>query len=183
MGPSGRGSTGHVEGGLTSASPRLLIVSSLMDSKARREHARGHISPKLRRSLRMFLVVSAVLLLAVIFEAVRYHASFWQVGLGLVAGVLIGTVFSRMYKLSWDEDAQHVVSRIDIYGVVVLVAYVAFDLLRENLVHVFTHNEGVPAISLALLAGGMYGRTVGSVHVILGMLHDQKVFSRAPAVE
>lgn len=151
-----------------------------MDRKAQRAHARTHINPKLRRNLRLFLLISVVLLVAVIFEAVRYHAEVWQVGLGLVVGVILGSLFARMYKLSWDTDAQHVTSSIDIFGVVVLVLYVAFDLSRGSVVHLFTHSEAVPAISLALLAGTMYGRVVGSGRVIVKILREQEVFAHLP---
>ena len=149
-----------------------------MDKKQEREHARTHIDPKLRRSLRMFLVISAVLLIAVIYEALHYHAIYWEIGLGLAVGILFGSLFSRMYKISWDKDANHVSNNIDIYGIVILILYVTFDLLRGHIVNVFTHNEAVPAISLALLAGTMYGRVLGSGHIIVKILKRQEVFSR-----
>jgi hypothetical protein len=148
-----------------------------MDRRALRAHARAHVNPKLRRNLRLYLLISAVLLIAVIYETAHYHAVIWQVGLALLIGALCGGLFARMYKISWDKDAQHVSSNIDIYGVVVLVLYVAYDLSRGHLVHIFIHNQGVPAISLALLAGAMYGRVLASGRVIMRILKEQEVFS------
>lgn len=151
-----------------------------MDRKARHAHARTHINPKLRRNLRLFLLISVVLLIAVIAETISYGAVPWQVGLGLLVGVGLGTLFARMNKLSWDKDAQHVTSNIDTYGVMVLVLYIAFELSRDMIVHFFTHSESVAAISLALLAGTMYGRVIGSGHVIVKILKEQRVFSHLP---
>ena len=149
-----------------------------MNKRELRSHARSHINRKLRRNLRLYFIISVILLAAVIYEAVRYHATFWQVALGLLVGVLCGGLFARMYKISWDEDAQHVTSNIDIYGGVVLVLYIAFDLSRGHLVHIFTHGEALPAISLSLLAGAMYGRVLASGHVIIKILREQQVFTR-----
>jgi hypothetical protein len=146
-----------------------------MDDKATREQARAHIHPKLRRNLRLFIVIALALLIVVTVDTIRGHAPVWQVVLGFVAGGTLGMIFARMYKLSWDKNAMHVSSRIDIYGAVMLVLYIAFDLSRTYLVHIFTHSTAVPAISLALLAGAMYGRVLGSGHVIVAILREQQV--------
>ncbi len=149
-----------------------------MDRKALRDHARSHVNPKLQRSLRLYFIISVILLAAVIYEALHYRATVWQIILGLLVGILCGAIFARMYKISWDKDAEHVTSNIDIYGAVVLVLYIVFDLSRGHLVHIFTHSEAVPAISLSLLAGAMYGRVVASGHIIVKILKEQQVFSR-----
>lgn len=151
-----------------------------MDRKAQRTHARKHINPKLRRNLRLFLLISVVLVIVVIVESIRFHAVIWQVVLGLLVGIILGSLFARMYKISWDKDAQHVTSRIDLYGVGVLLLYVVFELFRDTIVHVFTHSESVPAISLALLAGTMYGRVIGSGRVIMKILKEQEIFRHLP---
>lgn len=154
-----------------------------MDRKAHRSHARTHINPKLRRNLRLFLLISVVLLIAVIAETISYQANVWQVSLGLLVGIGLGSLFARMYKISWDKDAQHVTSNIDAYGVMVLVLYIVFELSRDMVVHFFTQSESVAAISLALLAGTMYGRVIGSGRTIVKILREQKVFSHLPRHE
>ena len=147
------------------------------DRHTRSQYAYAHTSPRLRLSLRLFVVVAIVLLAAVIYEAIRYHAAAWQIILGLLVGMAFGIVFARMYHISWDEDAQHVTNNIDIYGIVVLILYIAFDFSRSHLVHIFTHSSAVPAISLALLAGAMYGRVLGSGRAIMKILREQEVLS------
>ncbi|MBW4061050.1 hypothetical protein HJC99_00550 [Candidatus Saccharibacteria bacterium] len=146
----------------------------------RREQRRTitkHLNPKLRRSLRLLLAISVVLIGFVIYDIIRDHASIWQVGLGLLAGMGVGLISARIYKISWNDESQHAASNIDIYGVIVLVLYVAFDLSRNHIVHLFTSSQSVPAITLALLAGAMYGRVFGTGRKIMQVLREQQVLT------
>ncbi len=137
------------------------------ERKALKEDARQHLDPKLRRSLRLFLVISALLLAVVIYETIHDHANVGYVALGLIAGIALGTVLSRMYKISWDHDAQRATYRIDIVGGIVLGLYVVFSLFRGNLVGFLAPGQSAAAMSMALLAGAMYGRVLGSGRTIV----------------
>lgn len=139
-----------------------------------------HTDPKLRRSLRIYLLVSLVVFIFMVISALRSGASFIAVLIGLIAGVLIGILFSRVYKISWNKDADHAIYKMDILGIVLLVIFIFFDLNRGNLVELFIHGESVGAASLALLAGAFYGRVLGSGRDIIKVLKEQEVFVKIP---
>lgn len=149
---------------------RDFTRKSWTERKALTKDARQHVDPKLRRSLRLFLVISAVLLAVVIYETIRDHTSVGYVALGLIAGISVGILLSRMYEISWDHGGQRATYRIDIIGGIVLVLYVLFSFFRSNLVGFFVQGQSVAAISMAVLAGGMFGRVLGSGRMIVRVL-------------
>lgn len=134
-----------------------------------------HIHPKLRRSLRLYLLISAILFVMVVVTAIRAHANVLIVLIGLMAGVGIGILFNRVYKISWDKQANRAVYKMDAYGIVLLVLYIVFDLTRHNLVELFTQGSAVGATSLALLSGAMYGRVLGTGRSIVRVVRQEKI--------
>lgn len=142
-----------------------------------RHIARKHLHPKLRRSLRIYLVISVLVFILVCVDAFQDHANPLFVLLGLIVGISIGALFTRIYKISWDNKGGNVIQRMDIFGGVLIILYIAFDLSREHLVELFIHGGSVASVSLALLAGALFGRVLGSGRVIGKILHDEGVFS------
>jgi hypothetical protein len=157
-----------------------MFISSKRHEKhiARKQFAENHIHPKLRRSLRLYLLISAIVLVLVIISMFNARANPLIVGCGLLVGVIVGIVFNRIYKISWDQDAARAVSKTDIYGVGLLVMYVIFDLSRGDLVKLFTHGPAVGATSLALLAGALFGRVLGTGKVIIRVFKEEKLLPK-----
>jgi len=145
--------------------------------KKRREAGKKYVHLKLRRSLRIYFVVSLIVLILVIYDMLRDHANPLLVLLGLVVGIIVGKMFTRIYKISWDDTGGNVIQKMDIYGIVLIVFYVAFDLSREHLVEIFIHGGSVASVSLALLAGAFYGRVLGSIKAIRRVIQEEKVFA------
>lgn len=145
--------------------------------KKRHEAGKKYVHPKLRRSLRIYFVISLIVLILVICDMLRDHANPFLVLLGLIVGILVGNVFTRIYKITWDDEGGNVIQRMDIFGIVLIIFYIAFDLSREHLVEIFVHGGSVASISLALLAGALYGRVLGSIKVIKRVIRDEKIFS------
>jgi hypothetical protein len=82
-----------------------------------------------------------------------------------------------MFHISWNHDAKKVVSRFDVYGVIILVLYIFFEIFREKIVGYFTHDIQVGTVGFALLAGIMFGRVLGTRGKIMKILKEQHVFS------
>jgi hypothetical protein len=102
-----------------------------------------------------------------------------RLDLGIIAlliGILIGMVTSRMYHISWDKNAKKVISRLDIYGIIILILYVFLEIFRERIVGFVTHDFEVGTIGFAILAGIMFGRVLGTRGKIIKVLNDQRVF-------
>jgi uncharacterized membrane-anchored protein len=153
------------------------MPNKMSNIRKKRQLLRKHINPKLRRSLRIYLIVGAAVLIYVIISTIKSGASAIAVILGLIAGAVIGMILSRIYKISWDKDANHVIHRMDVFGIVLLAVFVVFDLNRGHIVQLFVHGDSVGTISLALLAGAFYGRVFGAGRGIVKVLREQKVLS------
>lgn len=145
--------------------------------RKRQEAAKKYIHPKLRRSLRIYFIVSLIVLILVIYDMFRDQANPLLVLVGLIVGIIVGKMFTRIYKISWDDEGGNVIQRMDIFGIVLIVFYITFDVSREHLVEIFIHGGSVASVSLALLAGALYGRVLGSIKVIRRVIRDEKIFS------
>jgi hypothetical protein len=125
----------------------------------------------------LYFGISAVLLGVVIYNILKNHIGLGLPLVGLVAGVTMGIVFSRINKLSWDQGAAQVISRMDTFGIVLLVVYIVFEVFREHLVGYFVHGPSLFAVSFAVLAGVMYGRVLGMRGRIRQIFRDQNINS------
>jgi hypothetical protein len=93
-----------------------------------------------------------------------------------MAGIVVGIVSARMFHISWNKDAKKIVSRLDEYGVIILVLYILFELKREWIVSNFVQGAIIGPTSFSLLTGIMIGRVLGTRGRIVQVLREQKVF-------
>jgi len=144
-------------------------------TKSRKDHTQ-HIDKRLRFRLRLYFLIAVILIGVLIFNVIRGSLQL-DFGIeGLVIGILLGVITSRMYHTSWNKDAKKVVSRLDVYGVLILILYVVFEIFREKIVGYFTHDVQVATVGFAVLAGIMLGRVIGTRGKIMRILREQKVF-------
>lgn len=145
----------------------------------RHAHVRKHVSPKIRRSLRLYLGICVVLLGFVVHDVMQGNAQLSYVATGLLAGSISGAILSRMKKVSWHEETGMATNAMDGIGVVFLILYIVFEIFRENLVELFIQGPVVASVSLALLAGSFYGRVIGDLRSVKKILKLQGVFEDA----
>ncbi|MEJ0001868.1 MAG: hypothetical protein WDN09_01635 [bacterium] len=119
------------------------------------------VHKRLRMRVIIYFVISIVVLGVSIFHILKDGANAFLALVGLLVGIVIGTVVARMYKISWDKNAAQVISKFDAVGVIILVLYVVFEVFRSKIVGYFVHGPSVLAVSFAILAGIMYGRVFG----------------------
>lgn len=143
--------------------------------KSLRQHAH-HIDKKLKFRLRIYIVISLILLGIFIYNIVRGQLRLDLGLIGLIAGIGIGIITSRMFHTSWNHDTKKVVSRLDRFGIGILVFYILFEVFRDKLVGFFTHDFQVGTIGFAVLAGIMFGRVIGARGSIMKVLKEQEIF-------
>lgn len=144
--------------------------------KSLKNHAH-HLDKRLRFTLRAYVVISLILIGLLIYNMARGELRLDYGLIGLSVGTFMGVITSRMYHISWNTDVRKVVSRLDLYGIGILVLYVLFEIFREKIVGYFTHDFEVAAVGFAVLAGIMFGRVLGTRGKIMEVLKEQKVFS------
>ncbi len=93
----------------------------------------------------------------------------WALG-GILIGVGVGTLVSRMYRLSWDEKTNHVIGRIDWIGAIILICYLIFTFTRTSYLSQYIQGTLLSALILSINAGTMLGRVITTDHGIKKIL-------------
>jgi hypothetical protein len=94
---------------------------------------------------------------------------------GILVGLLVGIVTARRYHLSWDHDAKKIVSRLDLIGIIILVIYIIFVIVRSKLIGIFVQGPVVGAVGFSITAGVMIGRVVGTRNAIIEILQEREI--------
>jgi hypothetical protein len=131
-----------------------------------REHLDRRLVMQLRLFCAIFLVISGLIIVAVIRQTIEIKFAFG----GILTGLVIGIVLSRMHHLTWDEQAAKVVGQIDWIGGVILTLYIVFLLGRDWLFGHWVQAGFLMTLGLCLSAGTMFGRVFGVRHGILKIL-------------
>lgn len=120
----------------------------------------------------MYLGISVVIVVAIIYRIVVHGGGFLYPAIALTVGLVVGIFLSRMFKVSWDRDAEKVVSRIDIYGAVLLGIYIVVEISGEDLIRRWFSGPEVLTIILALAGGAVLGRGLGISRKMLQVLRE-----------
>ncbi len=129
-----------------------------------------YLDKRLIRRLRIYTIVMLVMLLVIIFEVLRGAFTIAWAGGGILIGLGIGTLVSRMYSLNWDEDTSQVISRIDWIGAVILVFYLTFVFTRTYYLSYWIQGAPLMGLIFSLTAGTMLGRVLSTEHGIKKIL-------------
>jgi len=132
-----------------------------METKLTREHLDAHIDRRLRMRVRLYLGISILIIAAIIYRVAVHGGGVLYPLIALVVGICVGSLLARMYLVSWDKNAAKVVSRIDTYGVVLLVVYVIFEISGEHLIGKWFSGPEILTLVLALAGGAVLGRGIG----------------------
>ncbi len=120
--------------------------------------------------LTMFGVISVLLLSFVVFDIFNGTADWlFAVPLAVVGFILGITIFARMSRVVWDEQAEMLVAtKMDAVGFGMLALYIAFEVtLRTELPKLFPSVVTVTPLLLAAICGTIFGRFVGMLREIL----------------
>jgi cytochrome c oxidase subunit IV len=147
----------------------------MTERQERAKHIKTHASKRLRINLRILFVVFIILLVVTLYELFVSRALFSQVVIALIIGLTAGVISSRMYKISWDKNTAKVVGRIDIYGVIILVLFVVFELNRNWIANLFSGGETLGSISFVLITTALLGRILGTSRKIIQVLSNENI--------
>ena len=137
-----------------------------------------HVHTKLQKRIRIFLVLSTCMLLAVLWDVVTHVLTIPVAALSIIIGSVIGWFTSRIFHVSWDKDGETVVGKIDTIGWFVLGAYIVFEIARAVLFETVIHlgDATTTAITFAFVSSALLSRVFGLRGRILTVLRDEKVF-------
>ncbi|MDB5188041.1 MAG: hypothetical protein JWO50_561 [Candidatus Kaiserbacteria bacterium] len=141
------------------------------------KHFKAHVHPSLQRRIRIFIVISILMLLLVAYDISQGILSFpYAIG-ALVVGGVVGIFTSRIFHLSWEKDGSHVVGRIDKIGWIVLALYIAFEIARSLFFQYEVHiGDEATAITYAFVSAALLSRVFGLRGRIITILKQEQIF-------
>lgn len=145
-----------------------------MPKKPLRKHAH-HVDKRLRFRLRLYSIISLVMFGIVLYDIFQNTLPLGFAVAGILVGLLVGIVTARRYHLSWDHDAKKIVSRLDLIGIIILVIYIIFVIVRSKLIGIFVQGPVVGAVGFSITAGVMIGRVVGTRNAIIEILQEREI--------
>ncbi len=132
---------------------------------------------RLRRLALLFILIVAI----VVDEVLLNYISWYMAAGGFLLGLILGVVVGRhMHQISWDAETSKAITRMDSFGIILLLAYLIFSILRRWIFSHWLQGYTLTAFSLSIGAGGMLGRlfvTRKKIRQILkdaGFLHPPK---------
>lgn len=134
---------------------------TLPEDKSFQEQLDQHVDLRLKSRFFIYFAISIIMISYVIFHIINDEVSPLYPFIGFIIGILIGIIVTRVQHISWDENSQKVISRLDTYGLVILICYGIFEFFRKSVVSYFIHGPVVISASFAILAGIMIGRVLG----------------------
>ena len=143
-----------------------------MPSPITREHLERHVHSRLRTRIRIYYGISCAIVVAIVYRVFVHGGGVLYPFLALVIGLAAGILFSQMFHVSWDKDAEKVVSRIDAYGIILIVVYIIFELFGESLIRRWFSGPEVLTVILALAGGAVLGRGLGMARKMFQVLRE-----------
>lgn len=125
----------------------------------------------------MLGIISIVLLL-VVYQVVVYGMNLWiDAGIGIVSFYLGLFVFSKMNKVTWDEETEIVsVGRMDAAGFLIILLYIAFEIsLRSILKLEYAGTLAATSYLLAGIGASLLGRTIGTLIAIQKVVQKEDI--------
>lgn len=143
--------------------------------KKNESSVKEYLDKRLITRLRIYTIVMVVMLVIIAFEVLKGIFSIpWAIG-GILIGMGIGTIVSRMYRLSWDDETNNVIGRIDWIGAIILVCYLIFVFTRARYLGYWVQGAPLLALILSITSGTMLARVMSTRHGINKILESLKI--------
>ncbi len=142
----------------------------------RRTLVKQHIDRKLLFRLRLFLAVSFIMLLIIIYDIFQNTISLPLAAAGVGIGILTGLIAGRMFNVLWHEEKRQIIAKLDRTGIVILLLYIGFAVSRRWFFSAWIHGPALTAFTFALLGGSMSGRFLSTGFNIRNILYTRGVF-------
>lgn len=128
-----------------------------MERKSRSER-RQYVEKKLIFRLRMFAVIFFIMCSIAVYDIyMGYLNPVFGMG-GMAGGIALGLLVGRAYNVVWHEEANKAISKMDAYGIAIIVAYILFAIFRKKLFGYWLHGPQLSAFVLCFSSGIMLGR-------------------------
>ncbi|MBU4536009.1 MAG: hypothetical protein KKF16_09400 [Euryarchaeota archaeon] len=124
------------------------------------------LDEKIIKRLKGYKGIALIFLVIVTIEVISGYFNPFLALLGILAGVVIGIISSRIFHLQWDEESAQVISNMDRLGVVVLLLYLLVVIYRRFFLEGYFEGTPLLILTLSIIAGTMIGRLLTTIVVV-----------------
>lgn len=145
--------------------------------KSRKAFYKKHVAKSIRVMMALFVVSYLIMFGVVLYDSVRHHLPFHYI-LWFLVGLMISFLYKAIQKLHWDEDAQKIVRKRDVIGLVLSIGlFVGLMLIRKFVLPEMLRTFNIVYVSDAIFVT-MMGLFFGRVHTMAKQI-EEIVFGRA----
>lgn len=120
-----------------------------------------HVEKKVRLQLAIFSAIFLIITILEIDRIVSQDLAIVPILAGFLVGLGLGILLARTKVMGWDAEQGQVVGTMDLIGGIILVLYIVFVLMRDDLIERWISDPAlVGAIGLAITGGVMLSRVV-----------------------
>lgn len=141
-----------------------------------RAQRKQYIDKKLIRRLRILALIFLILLGIGLYDIALGYLPVLLALAALVGGVGLGLLVGRAFNVVWHEETSKAISRIDLFGGVILGAYILFALFRRWLFEHWLHGHQLSAFVICFSSGIMLGRLITLRSRIIRVLKQNDVY-------
>ncbi|MDQ6890330.1 MAG: hypothetical protein M3Z56_08655 [Bacteroidota bacterium] len=110
---------------------------------------------RLRRLAAFFIAVTAIL----VYEISNNYIAGYLAFLGFIMGFGIGYLIAkRMHIITWNEEAEKVVGKMDRVGIIILIFYFLFAITRKWIFSHWLAGHALSAFVLSVSCGAIISR-------------------------
>lgn len=115
----------------------------------------SHLDRRLKWSLITYYAIITIIVSAVVYELVVGSIGIFLAIICLASGFLIGVMSYRIFNFKRNSDERKVVGNMDRIGIIILISYTLFALVRYELIDYYFRGSVVIAITLSVYCGIM----------------------------
>jgi hypothetical protein len=118
------------------------------------------VDKKLIFRLRLFAIIFLIMTGIGIYDVVIGNLHVIVAFAALAGGIGIGLLVGRAMNVVWHEETNKAVTKMDKFGIIILVSYIVFALFRKKLFAHWLTGHQLSAFIIFLSAGIMLGRLI-----------------------
>lgn len=135
-----------------------------------------YVDKKLITRLRLFALIFLIMCAVGIYDTVIGVIAPGIALAAIAGGVGLGLLIGRIYNVVWHEETGTAISKMDVFGVIILLAYILFAIFRKKLFGHWFAGHQLSAFIMCISAGVMLGRLLTLRTMIINVLKSQRLY-------
>lgn len=146
-----------------------------MDVKVLNMKLRHYIHHRILLQLAIIAMAAFVLAGFIVYDALTVDLVFWPIVIAAIVGLLVGYAVGRMFLLTWHQDTNKVIMRMDRLSLLLIALYVAFRIVSSRFLGDYFDGMELTVLSFAALGGILIGRFLSMWRSIRRILREQGI--------